>query len=200
MSRLANPAAEGEEQKASSPTRVAVVTCCSTGNRSRASQSVSLVRWRRCVFITGRRPAELDKPVTRRIGGNATTRSGRSGRPSPISRPIFLRRVQAQAGRIHVLAAMPVLRFGALGENTGVALRQDGSHERPRSALQHRAESTLPLLSEGRLDPQTGSMVGSIKGFRTTAHSTTHQRPPFARSQRTWIVDLQREGHTGQCN
>jgi NAD(P)-dependent dehydrogenase (short-subunit alcohol dehydrogenase family) len=162
--------------------KVAVVTGGSTGIGLGIAKRFAVEGAR--VFITGRRPAELDKAVTS-IGGNATALQGDASDLADLER-IFAQ-VQAQAGRIHVLAANAgFYEFGALGEITEEHF--DKTFNTNVRGLLFTVQKALPLLSEGASVILTGSMV-SIKGF--AACSVYNASKAAVRSfARTWIVDL----------
>jgi NAD(P)-dependent dehydrogenase (short-subunit alcohol dehydrogenase family) len=140
------------------------------------------------VFITGRRPAELDKAVTA-IGGNAAAIQGDVSDLADLDR-IFAH-IQAQAGRIDVLAANAgFYEFGALGQITEQHF--DRTFDTNVRGLVFTVQKALPLLSEGASVILTGSMV-SIKGF--AACSVYNASKAAIRSfARTWIVDLKGRG------
>jgi NAD(P)-dependent dehydrogenase (short-subunit alcohol dehydrogenase family) len=162
--------------------KVAVVTGGSTGIGLGIAKRFAVEGAR--VFITGRRPAELDKAVTS-IGGNATALQGDASDLADLER-IFAQ-VQAQAGRIHVLVANAgFYEFGALGEITEEHF--DKTFNTNVRGLLFTVQKALPLLSEGASVILTGSMV-SIKGF--AACSVYNASKAAVRSfARTWIVDL----------
>ncbi len=136
------------------------------------------------VFITGRRPAELDKAVTA-IGGNATALRGDVSDLADLDR-IFAQ-IQAQAGRIDVLAANAgSYEFGQFGEITEE--HYDKIFNTNVRGLLFTVQKALPLLAPGASVILTGSMV-SIKGF--AACSVYNASKAAVRSfARTWIVDL----------
>jgi NAD(P)-dependent dehydrogenase (short-subunit alcohol dehydrogenase family) len=166
--------------------KVAVVTGGSTGIGLGIAKRFAVEGAR--VFITGRRPAELDKAVTS-IGGNATALQGDASDLADLDR-IFAQ-VQAQAGRIHVLAANAgFYEFGALAEITEEHF--DKTFNTNVRGLLFTVQKALPLLSEGASVILTGSMV-SIKGF--AACSVYNASKAAVRSfARTWIVDLKGRG------
>jgi NAD(P)-dependent dehydrogenase (short-subunit alcohol dehydrogenase family) len=166
--------------------KVAVVTGGSTGIGLGIAKRFAVEGAR--VFITGRRPAELDKAVTS-IGGNATALQGDASDLADLER-IFAQ-VQAQAGRIHVLAANAgFYEFGALAEITEEHF--DKTFNTNVRGLLFTVQKALPLLSEGASVILTGSMV-SIKGF--AACSVYNASKAAVRSfARTWIVDLKGRG------
>lgn len=166
--------------------KVAVVTGGSTGIGLGIAKRFAVEGAR--VFITGRRPAELDKAVTS-IGGNATALQGDASDLADLERTFA--QVQAQAGRIHVLAANAgFYEFGALGEITEEHF--DKTFNTNVRGLLFTVQKALPLLSEGASVILTGSMV-SIKGF--AACSVYNASKAAVRSfARTWIVDLKGRG------
>ncbi len=140
------------------------------------------------VFITGRRAAELDKAIAS-IGGNAASVQGDVSDLADLDR-IFAH-IQAQAGRIDVLAANAgFYEFGALGEITEE--HYDKTFNTNVRGLLFTVQKALPLLARGSSVILTGSMV-SIKGF--AACSVYNASKAAVRSfARTWIVDLKGRG------
>jgi NAD(P)-dependent dehydrogenase (short-subunit alcohol dehydrogenase family) len=140
------------------------------------------------VFITGRRPAELDRAVTT-IGGDAAAIEGDVSDLADLDR-IFAH-IQAQAGRIDVLMANAgFYELGALGEIT--AEHFDKTFNTNVRGLLFTVQKALPLLATGSSVILTGSMV-SIKGF--AACSVYNASKAAVRSfARTWIVDLKGQG------
>jgi NAD(P)-dependent dehydrogenase (short-subunit alcohol dehydrogenase family) len=136
------------------------------------------------VFVTGRRPAELDKAVTS-IGGNTAAVRGDVSDLADLDR-IFAQ-IQAQARRIDVLVANAgFYEFGALGEITEEHF--DKIFNTNVRGLLFTVQKALPLLARGSSVILTGSMV-SIKGF--AACSVYNASKAAVRSfARTWIVDL----------
>jgi NAD(P)-dependent dehydrogenase (short-subunit alcohol dehydrogenase family) len=136
------------------------------------------------VFITGRRPAELDKAIAS-IGGHATAIRGDAANLDDLDR-VFAD-IGAQAGRIDVLAANAgFYEFGALGEITEEHF--DKTFDTNVRGLLFTVQKALPLLTRGASVILTGSMV-SIKGF--AACSVYNASKAALRSfARTWIVDL----------
>jgi NAD(P)-dependent dehydrogenase (short-subunit alcohol dehydrogenase family) len=136
------------------------------------------------VFITGRRPAELDKAVTA-IGDNATALQGDVSDLADLDR--MFAQIKAQAGRIDVLVANAgFYEFGALGEITEEHF--DKTFNTNVRGLLFTVQKSLPLLARGSSVILTGSMV-SIKGF--AACSVYNSSKAAVRSfARTWIVDL----------
>jgi len=140
------------------------------------------------VFITGRRPVELDKAITS-IGGSVSAIQGDISNLADLDR-IFAH-IQAQAGRIDVLAANAgFYEFGALGEITEEHF--DKTFNTNVRGLLFTVQKALPLLALGSSVILTGSMV-SIKGF--AACSAYNASKAAVRSfARTWIVDLKGRG------
>jgi NAD(P)-dependent dehydrogenase (short-subunit alcohol dehydrogenase family) len=98
------------------------------------------------VFITGRRPAELDKAVTS-IGGNAVAIQGDVSDLADLDR-IFAH-IGAQARRIDVLAANAgFYEFGALGEITEEHF--DKTFNTNVRGLLFTVQKALPILAEVR--------------------------------------------------
>jgi NAD(P)-dependent dehydrogenase (short-subunit alcohol dehydrogenase family) len=140
------------------------------------------------VFITGRRPAELDKAITS-IDGNASAVQGDVSNLADLDR--IFSHIQAQAGRIDVLTANAgFYEFGALGEITED--HYDKTFNTNVRGLLFTVQKALPLLTRGSSVILTGSMV-SIKGF--AACSVYNASKAAVRSfARTWIVDLKGRG------
>jgi NAD(P)-dependent dehydrogenase (short-subunit alcohol dehydrogenase family) len=140
------------------------------------------------VFITGRRPAELDKAITA-IGGDAAAIQGDVSNLADLDR-IFAQ-IQARAERVDVLAANAgFYEFGALGEITEEHF--DKTFNTNVRGLLFTVQKALPLLTKGSSVILTGSMV-SIKGF--AACSVYNATKAAVRSfARTWIVDLKGRG------
>ena len=136
------------------------------------------------VFITGRRPAELDKAASA-ISGNVTALRGDVSDLADLDR-IFAQ-IQAQAGHIDVLAANAgSYEFGQFGEITEE--HYDKIFNTNVRGLLFTVQKALPLLAPGASVILTGSMV-SIKGF--AACSVYNASKAAVRSfARTWIVDL----------
>ena len=136
------------------------------------------------VFITGRRTAELDKAVAS-IGGSASAIQGDVSELSDLDR--IYAHIQAQAGRIDVLAANAgSYEFGKFGEITEAHF--DKTFNTNVRGLLFTVQKALPLLAKGASVILTGSMV-SIKGF--AACSVYNASKAAIRSfARTWIVDL----------
>lgn len=136
------------------------------------------------VFITGRRPAELEKALNA-ISGNAEAVRGDVSNLGDLDR-IFAQ-IQARAGRIDVLAANAgFYDFGKFGEITEEHF--DKTFNTNVRGLLFTVQKALPLLSRGASVILTGSMV-SIKGF--AACSVYNASKAAVRSfARTWIVDL----------
>ena len=127
---------------------------------------------------------ELDKAVTS-IGGNAVAVRGDVSDLADLDR-IFAQ-IQAQAGRIDVLAANAgAYEFGQFGEITEEHF--DKTFNTNVRGLLFTVQKALPRLARGSSVILTGSMV-SIKGF--AACSVYNASKAAVRSfARTWIVDL----------
>ncbi|HTZ34505.1 MAG TPA: SDR family oxidoreductase [Stellaceae bacterium] len=140
------------------------------------------------VFITGRRPAELDKAVAA-IGGGAAAIEGDVSHLADLDR-IFAQ-IGKQAGRIDVLVANAgFYEFGVFGEITEEHF--DKTFNTNVRGLLFTVQKALPLLAAGSSVILTGSMV-SIKGF--AACSVYNATKAAVRSfARTWIVDLKGRG------
>lgn len=136
------------------------------------------------VFITGRRPAELDKGLAA-IGSNAAAIQGDVSNLADLDR--MFAQIQAAAGHIDVLAANAgVYEFGKFGEITEEHF--DKTFNTNVRGLLFSVQKALPLLSRGSSVILTGSMV-SIKGFADC--SVYNASKAAIRSfARTWVVDL----------
>lgn len=136
------------------------------------------------VFITGRRPAELDKALAA-IGSNAGAIQGDVSNLADLDR--MFAQIQAAAGHIDVLAANAgVYEFGKFGEITEEHF--DKTFNTNVRGLLFSVQKALPLLSRGSSVILTGSMV-SIKGFADCSvyNASKAAKRSFAR---TWVVDL----------
>jgi NAD(P)-dependent dehydrogenase (short-subunit alcohol dehydrogenase family) len=140
------------------------------------------------VYITGRRPAELEKAVAS-IGGNASALQGDVSNPRDLDR--IVERIRQQAGRIDVLVANAgFYEFAALGAITEEHF--DKTFDTNVRGLLFTVQKALPLLFEGASVILIGSMV-SIKGF--AACSVYNASKAAVRSfARTWVVDLKGRG------
>jgi NAD(P)-dependent dehydrogenase (short-subunit alcohol dehydrogenase family) len=145
-----------------------------------------------CVFITGRREAELDKAASA-IGGNATAIQGDTSKLGDLDR--IYATIEGKARYIDVLAVNAgVYEFGTLGEITEEHF--DKTFNTNVRGLLFTVQKALPLLRKGSSVILTGSMV-SIKGF--AACSVYNASKAAVRSfARTWIVDL--KGHDIRIN
>jgi NAD(P)-dependent dehydrogenase (short-subunit alcohol dehydrogenase family) len=164
------------------PSKIALVTGGSSGIGLAIARRFTEEGAR--VFITGRRPAELDKAIAS-LGGNATALRGDVSNLADLDR-IFAH-IQGQAGRIDVLAANAgIYEFAALGEITEEHF--DRTFNTNVRGLLFTVQKSLPLLTRGSSVILTGSVV-SIKGF--PACSAYNASKAAVRSfARTWIVDL----------
>jgi len=140
------------------------------------------------VFITGRRPAELDKAVVS-IGAAAAAIQGDAANLADLDR--IIAEIEAQAGRIDVLTANAgFYEFGSLGDITEEHF--DKTFDTNVRGLLFTVQKALPLLAKGSSVILTGSMV-SVKGF--AACSVYNASKAAVRSfARTWIVDLKGRG------
>jgi NAD(P)-dependent dehydrogenase (short-subunit alcohol dehydrogenase family) len=140
------------------------------------------------VFITGRRPTELDKAINS-IGGKVAAIQGDVSGLADLDR-IFAH-IRAQVGRIDVLAANAgFYEFGALGEITEEHF--DKTFNTNVRGLLFTVQKALPILAEGSSVILTGSMA-SIKGFASL--SVYNAAKAAVRSfARTWTADLKGRG------
>jgi NAD(P)-dependent dehydrogenase (short-subunit alcohol dehydrogenase family) len=140
------------------------------------------------VFVTGRRPAELDKAVTA-IGGKATALRGDVSDLADLDH--IFEQIQAQAGHIDVLAANAgSYEFGRFGEITEE--HYDKIFDTNVRGLVFTVQKALPLLTERASVILTGS-IATIKGFPALSVYSASQAAvrSFARS---WITDLKGRG------
>jgi NAD(P)-dependent dehydrogenase (short-subunit alcohol dehydrogenase family) len=136
------------------------------------------------VFITGRRPSELDKAVAA-IGGNAVAIRGDASKLADIDR--IYAAVKEKAGRIDVLVVNAgVYEFGTLGEITEEHF--DKIFNTNVRGLLFTVQKALPLLSRGSSVIMTGSIGASIGIPSFSVYNATKAAVrSFARS---WILDL----------
>ena len=140
------------------------------------------------VFITGRRPAELNKAVAF-IGGSAAAVQGDVADLTDLDR-IFAH-VRTQAGRIDVLVANAgVYEFGTLGEITEQHF--DKTFNINVRGLLFTVQKALPLLSQGSSVILVGS-IASIKGFAATSVYSA-SKAAVRSYARTWTADLKERG------
>jgi NAD(P)-dependent dehydrogenase (short-subunit alcohol dehydrogenase family) len=140
------------------------------------------------VFITGRRPTELNKAVTS-IGGNIEAVQGDVSDPADLNR-IFAH-IRTEAGRIDVLVAHAgFYEFGTLGEITEEHF--DKTFNTNVRGLLFTVQKALPLLSQGSSVILTGS-IASIKGFASTSVYSA-SKAAVRSFARTWTADLKDRG------
>lgn len=140
------------------------------------------------VFITGRRPAELNKAVTS-IGGNIAAVQGDVSEPADLDR-IFMH-IRTQVGRIDILVANAgIYEFGTLGEITEEHF--DRTFNTNVRGLLFTVQKALPLLSQGSSVILTGS-IASIKGFASTSVYSA-SKAAVRSFARTWTADLKDRG------
>jgi NAD(P)-dependent dehydrogenase (short-subunit alcohol dehydrogenase family) len=136
------------------------------------------------VFITGRRPAELDKAVAA-IGNGAVAIQGDVARLADLDR--IYATIEAKAGHIDVLAVNAgFYESGPLGEITEEHF--DRTFNTNVRGLLFTVQKALPLLAKGASVILTGS-IASIKGFPSMSVYSASKAAvrSFARS---WITDL----------
>ena len=140
------------------------------------------------VFITGRRPAELNKAVAS-IGSNAAAIQGDVSDPTDLDR-IFAH-IRTQAERIDVLVANAgFYEFGTLGEITEEHF--DKTFNTNVRGLLFTVQKALPLLSRNSSVILTGS-IASIKGFAATSVYSA-SKAAVRSFARTWTADLKDRG------
>ena len=140
------------------------------------------------VFITGRRPSELDKAVAA-IGSTATAIQGDTSKLADIDR--IYATVKEVAGRIDVLFVNAgVYELGTLGEITEAHF--DKTFNTNVRGLVFAVQKALPLLSKGASVILTGSIASSIGIPSFSVYNATKAAVrSFARS---WILDLKGSG------
>jgi NAD(P)-dependent dehydrogenase (short-subunit alcohol dehydrogenase family) len=140
------------------------------------------------VFITGRRPAELNKAVAS-IGGHVAAVQGDVSDPSDLGR-IFAH-IRSQVGRIDVsVANAGFYEFGTLGGITEEHF--DKTFNTNVRGLLFTVQKALPLLSQGSSVILTG-WIASIKGFGSTSVYSA-SKAAVRSFARTWTVDLKDRG------
>jgi NAD(P)-dependent dehydrogenase (short-subunit alcohol dehydrogenase family) len=140
------------------------------------------------VFVTGRRPQELNKAVAS-IGGSIEAVQGDVSDSTDLDR-IFAH-IRTRAGRIDVLVANAgFYEFGALGEITEEHF--DRTFNTNVRGLLFTVQKALPLLSQGSSVILTGS-IASIKGFASTSVYSA-SKAAVRSFARTWSVDLKDRG------
>ncbi len=140
------------------------------------------------VFITGRRPYELDKAVTA-IGGGATAIQGDISNLGDLDR--IYATIKDKAGRIDVLAVNAgYYEFGSFGGITEEHF--DKTFNTNVRGLLFTVQKALPLLTERASVILTGS-IASIKGFPSLSiyNASKAAVRSFARS---WVADLKGRG------
>jgi NAD(P)-dependent dehydrogenase (short-subunit alcohol dehydrogenase family) len=145
------------------------------------------------VFITGRRPSELDKAVTA-IGGGATAVQGDISDLDDLDR--IYATIKEKAGRIDVLAVNAgYYEFGSFREITEAHF--DKTFNTNVRGLLFTVQKALPLLTERASVILTGS-IASIKGFPSLSiyNASKAAVRSFARS---WIADLKGRGSELMC-
>lgn len=166
--------------------KVAVVTGGSAGIGLGAAKRFAVEGAQ--VFITGRRPSELDKAVAA-IGGKVTAVRSDTSKVADIDS--LYRIVKEQAGRIDVLFVNAAFyEVSELGEITEEHF--DKTFNTNVRGLLFVVQKALPLLSRGSSVILVGS-IASIKGFEALSvyDATKAAVRSFARS---WIIDLKGRG------
>jgi NAD(P)-dependent dehydrogenase (short-subunit alcohol dehydrogenase family) len=166
--------------------KVAVVTGGSAGIGLGAAKRFAVEGAQ--VFITGRRPSELNKAVAE-IGGKVIGVRGDTSNLSDIER--IYKTVEEQAGRIDILFAnaafYELAKFGEITEE-----HFDRTFNTNVRGLLFAVQKALPMLSRGSSVILVGS-IASIKGFG--ALSVYDASKAAVRSfARSWIIDLKGRG------
>jgi NAD(P)-dependent dehydrogenase (short-subunit alcohol dehydrogenase family) len=143
------------------------------------------------VFITGRRPAELDKAVAAIGSGGAAAVAIQADISKLDDVDRIYATVKEKAGRIDVLVANAgFYEFGTLGEITEEHF--DKTFDTNVRGLLFTVQKALPLLSEGSSVILTGSIAASIGIPSFSVYNATKAAVrSFARS---WILDLKGRG------
>lgn len=140
------------------------------------------------VFVTGRRPTELNKAVAS-IGGNTAAVQGDVSDPTDLDR--IFGQIRTQAGRIDVLVANAgFYELGTLGEITEEHF--DKTFNTNVRGLLFTVQKALPLLSQGASVILTGS-IASIKGM-ASASVYSASKAAVRSFARTWTADLKDRG------
>lgn len=166
--------------------KVAVITGATTGIGLATAKRFSAEGAR--LFITGRRPAEL-QAAAEAIGGGVTPIQADSSKLADLDR--LFQTVQEQAGRIDVLFANAgggsMLPLGAITEE-----QFDETFGSNVKGVLFTVQKALPLMSKGASIIVTGSTT-SIKG--TAAFSVYSASKAAVRNLvRSWILDLKDRG------
>jgi NAD(P)-dependent dehydrogenase (short-subunit alcohol dehydrogenase family) len=140
------------------------------------------------VFVTGRRPSELDKAVAA-IGHNALAIQGDIAKLGDLDR--ICATIKEQTGHLDVVAANAgYYEPGTLGEITEEHF--DKTFNTNVRGVLFTVQKALPLLAQGASVILTGS-IASIKGFPSLSAYNASKAAvrSFARS---WIGDLKGRG------
>jgi NAD(P)-dependent dehydrogenase (short-subunit alcohol dehydrogenase family) len=136
------------------------------------------------VFITGRRPAELDAAV-KQIGKNVTGVQGDVARLADLDK--LYEAVKAKTGRIDVLFANAgVAELAPLGEITEE--QYDRTFNINVKGLLFTVQKALPLIPSGGSIILNASIAASKGNAATSVYSAT--KAAVRSFARTWTVDL----------
>jgi NAD(P)-dependent dehydrogenase (short-subunit alcohol dehydrogenase family) len=166
--------------------KIAVITGATTGIGLATAKRFAAEGAR--LFITGRRPAELQTAAAA-IGGQVTPVQADSGKLADLDRVFEI--VRTEAGRIDVLfvnaGGGSMLPLGEITE-----AQYDETFDRNVKGVLFTVQKALPLLSNGASVILTGSTT-SIKG--TAAFSVYSASKAAVRNfSRSWILDLKDRG------
>jgi len=166
--------------------KIAVITGATTGIGLATAKRFAAEGAR--LFITGRRPAEL-QAATEAIGGQVTAVQADSGKLADLDR--LFEKVRAEAGRIDVLfvnaGGGSMLSLGDITEE-----QYDETFDRNVKGVLFTVQKALPLLGKGATVILTGSTT-SITG--TAAFSVYSASKAAVRNfARSWILDLKDRG------
>ncbi|MBB4636868.1 SDR family NAD(P)-dependent oxidoreductase [Longimicrobium terrae] len=140
------------------------------------------------VYITGRRPAELQAAAAE-IGGNATAVQADSGRLDDLDR--LYEQIRAERGRLDVLfvnaGGGSMLPLGSITEE-----QYEDTFNRNVKGVLFTVQKALPLLVDGASVILTSSTAGSTG---TPAFSVYGASKAAVRSfVRSWILDVKHRG------
>jgi len=136
------------------------------------------------VFITGRRPRELDEAV-KKIGKNVTAVQGDVSRAEDLDR-VFAA-VKAEKGHLDIVFANAGIAEGApLGAITEAMF--DRTFDVNVKGVLFTVQKALPLLRDGGAVILNGSIVGSLGLAANSVYSAT--KAAVRSFARTWTTDL----------
>jgi len=140
------------------------------------------------VFITGRRPAELEAAVAA-IGANAAGIQADSAKLDDLDR--LYQQVKTEKGHIDVLLANAgggsMLPLGAITEE-----QFDDTFNRNVKGVLFTVQKALPLLVDGASVILTGSTTGSMGTPAFSVYSAS--KAAVRNFARNWILDLKERG------